>query len=174
MTANQLRTGAEAAVRQIEACRSDSSDGGMVRRARSRERGFTLIELVVAVCIVGILTAIAYPSYLNSVTKSRRGAAAACLSSFATHMERFYTANMRYDVDTAGDDIELPDLDCASDQQTGEFYNYDFADDQPTRTTYTLRAVPKGIQSTRDTSCGTLTVNQAGIRGAGGDVDRCW
>ncbi len=141
-----------------------------------RHAGFSLIELVIAVAIVGILAAIAYPSYINSITNSNRAAARACLANFATHMERFYTTNMRYDEDLAGDAVTLPGLDCASDQNTGENYDYDFAAGQPTQTSFTLEATPKGTQASRDTECGTLTLTQTGARGASGSggVTRCW
>src|SRR3546814_2617218 len=75
------------------------------RMNRTGRAGFTLIELIIVVTIVAILALIAYPSYINSITRSKRAAATACLSSYATFMERFYTTNLRYDVDTAGDDV---------------------------------------------------------------------
>ncbi len=130
---------------------------------------------MVTVLIIGILASIAYPSYIDSTTRSKRRAAAVCLSSYATHMERFYTTNMRYDEDTANVDIVLPDLDCAGAQSTGKFYTYSFATGQPTATTYTLQAAPKSTQATRDTGCGTLTITHAGVRGAGSSgVEKCW
>src|SRR3546814_14959759 len=72
---------------------------------------------------------IAYPSYINSITRSKRAAATACLSSYATFMERFYTTNLRYDVDTAGDDVALPTLDCATAANTGADYGYQLDED---------------------------------------------
>lgn len=145
----------------------------------SRQNGFTLIELVIAVLIVGILAAVAYPSYVDSVTKSNRRAAQSCLSNYAQYMERFYTANMRYDVDAGGTDNALPTVDCASAQNTGAHYVYSIA--AVTRTSYTLAAAPKsgGVQAQRDTDCATLTLNQAGTRGAAGAtsgsvVEKCW
>ncbi|HSH85023.1 MAG TPA: type IV pilin protein [Guyparkeria sp.] len=137
--------------------------------------GFTLIELMIVVAIIGIIAAIAYPSYINSVVKTKRAAAAACLSEQANYMERFYTTNLRYDEDRDGDDNPLDagtlGLECMSDAQTGKDYDYDI--DDLDRSTFTLEAKPKGAQASRD-NCGTLTLNQAGTRGADGDVDHCW
>ncbi len=154
-----------------------------VHRIQRRHAGFSLIELVVVVCIIGILAAIAYPSYVNTVSKTRRGAAAACLGSFATFMERYYTSNLRYDQNNATPAISMDTaalqalgMDCASAQNTGEFYTYSFAASQPTRTTYTILATPSGVQATRDAGCGALSVTNTGTRGVSGDkdVDQCW
>ncbi|ROH89462.1 type IV pilin protein [Stagnimonas aquatica] len=153
-----------------------TSTGGAQHRSQF---GFSLIELMITVVIVSILAAIAIPSYSNSVTKSRRRAAEACLSIYVQYMERFYTANMRYDKRVDSTDNTLPAFDCASNQNTGNDYTYSFPSGSPTRSTYVVQAVPKGNQATRDTACGTLTLNQAGTRGANGstaaaNVSKCW
>ena len=59
-------------------------------------KGFTLIELMIAVAIVGILAGIAYPSYQDSVRKSRRADAKGALLGFANAMERYFTENNSY------------------------------------------------------------------------------
>ncbi|WP_020648881.1 type IV pilin protein [Solimonas variicoloris] len=144
-----------------------------------RQSGFTLIELIIAVAIVGILAAIAYPSYINSITKTKRRAAEVCLSSYATFMERFYTTNLRYDEDLAGNAmnsaaLQALGLDCASDQNTGKDYSYAF--ESVAAAAYTLKAVPIDAQADRDTRCGTLTLDHTGTRGATGSagVAECW
>lgn len=130
---------------------------------------------MIVVAIIGIIAAIAYPSYVDSVVKTKRSAAAACLSEQVNYMERFYTTNLRYDQDQDGDDNPLDDgsltLDCMSDQQTGEDYEYDVTN--LGRSTFTLEANPQGVQADRD-DCGTLTLDQAGTRDADDDVDKCW
>ena len=143
--------------------------------------GFTLMELMVAVAIVGILAAIAIPSYTKSVTKTNRRAAEVCLASFATHMERFYTTNLRYDQTVAGvamntAALQALGLDCASNANTGSTYSYAFGTGSPTASTYTLIAAPSGTQATRDAKCGSLTLNQAGVRAVTGtaSVADCW
>lgn len=134
-----------------------------------RQAGFNLIELMVVLLVVAILTAVAYPAYTNYMTRSRRAAAEACLSNYATYMERFYTTNLSYS------GASLPTLDCATSQNTGTFYSYKF-DDTPTQSTYTIDAVPAGVQLSNDTECGTLTLDQTGQRGitGSGTVSECW
>jgi type IV pilus assembly protein PilE len=138
--------------------------------------GFTLIELMIVVAIVAILAAIAVPAYTTYVTKTRRVAAEGCLSEYANYMERFYTTNLRYDKDLANTAIALPSLDCASAARTGQDYSYQFLANSLTSTTYTLQAVPKAPQSSRDSQCGTLSVTQDGTRGVtgAGGVAQCW
>lgn len=138
--------------------------------------GFSLIELMIVVAIVAILASIAYPAYTRYVTKTHRVAAESCLSEYSSYMERYYTTNLRYDQATDGTTNTLPQLDCAATQQTGQNYTYDFAGGEPTASTFKLLAEPQGSQKTRDTKCGTLSVDQTGKRGVDGTgtVQECW
>ena len=111
-----------------------------------KSRGFSLIELMIVVVIVAILGSIAYPSYLNQVTQSRRADAQAALMEAAQFMERFYTENNRYDRDTAGTAVALPAQLQESPRDSGT-KSYDITVQASSASTYTLRATPKNGQA---------------------------
>ena len=138
----------------------------------AKAKGFTLIELMITVAIIAVLAAIAYPAYTNHVTNTRRAAATACLTELSQFMERFYTTNLRYTTG-AGGAPTLPDTSCRT--ELAPFYTFGF-NGNPTATTYSVQAVPQGIQASRDTACATLRLNQAGAQtqtGSGTGV-ACW
>lgn len=152
-------------------------DPSSVWRRMLGSRGFSLIELMIVVLIIGILASIAYPSYIKYVTKTHRVAAEACLSEYANYMERFYTTNLRYDADmNTGAENKLPPLDCAAAQQTGSNYNYDLPASALTTAAYVVQAAPLGAQEKRDKQCATLELDQTGKRSitGTGDVNKCW
>lgn len=144
--------------------------------APGRAQGFTLIELMIVVAIIAIIAAIAYPAYINSVVKSKRAAAEGCLSEHANYMERYYTTNLAYNKDSAGVAIgTLPALGCDTDGGMSNNYKFSFTA-TPTASTYTVQAVPQQAQASRDTKCGTLSLDQTGTRTVSGTgtVTDCW
>lgn len=134
-----------------------------------KNKGFSLIELMIVVAIVGILAAVAYPSYQRYVNDSRRSDARANLVQLAQFMERYYTANGRY-VDGGGNAPALPFTESPRD---GNDKYYDLQLQGVDAQNYTLTATPKGPMA--GDRCGTLSINQAGVKAAtGGNVDECW
>lgn len=137
-------------------------------RSIQTARGFTLIELMIVVAVVGILAAIAYPSYQDSVRKSRRADARAALLELVQFMERNYTLSNRYDKDSAGDAVVLPFIETPRDG-TSKYYDLKIA--ASAAQSFTLSAAPKNAQAT-DT-CGTLSITNAGVKSATG-TGVCW
>ena len=147
-------------------------------RRRQQGRGMTLIEVLIVVAIIGILAAIAYPSYQGSMSRTWRMVAIGCLEELQQGMERRFNAQMSY-VGTApppngcvvnGD----PDW-VAPDDGLRARYVFSFAT-APTQTAYTLVATPIDRQAVEDARCGALLLDQAGRRTHGGDQDKtdCW
>ncbi len=104
---------------------------------RQRSLGFTLIEVMIVVAIIGILAAIAYPSYQNQMQKTRRADAKASLMELAQFMERNYSTSGAYDKKSDGTAFTTLPFDKSPKDSGTKFYDLTFvADDQ----TFTLSA----------------------------------
>ena len=105
----------------------------------NRKSGFTLIELMIAVAIIGILAAVAYPSYQNYLLKGRKGAAQAFLLLTAQRQQQYFLDNRSFAADWTALGITKPS-DVSTYYDTN---NYLFAGPPPT---FMVAATPIGVQ----------------------------
>jgi type IV pilus assembly protein PilE len=153
---------------------------------RRRITGFTLVEVIIVVAIIGILSAVAIPSYSDHVMRSRRAEAKSALQQVALWMERNQAATFRYDADPSGatvSDRTLATRGWGQTPATGTArYTIAFASG-PTTSNFVLTATPQGAQATADGACGgPLAIDHIGQRGVlkGGIVqvdaasEVCW
>jgi type IV pilus assembly protein PilE len=141
--------------------------------------GFTLIELMVTVSIIGILASIAIPSYHESVMKSRRADAKGALLGFENAMERYFTVHNKYTgAADDGDDTgaPAPTVFSATSPVNSVTPYYNLTISEATTSTYTLNATPTGVQV--NDICGVLTLNHTGVKGVinttGATAANCW
>ena len=138
---------------------------------QNKQKGFTLIELMIVVAIIGIISAIAYPSYLESVRKSNRADGKAALNDVAQRLQRCFTAYSSYDHASCAIGQTLSG---GGSVNSGErMYT---VTGNITATTFALTAAPvAGTSQAGDSKCYNLTLNQAGLEGASGTLGAdCW
>ncbi len=137
---------------------------------QKRLAGYTLIEVMITVAILGIITAIAYPSYITYATDARRTDGQAMLLDLMAREERFFTENNRY---TA----TIGDISVTSTSAEGYYeVTAGGCGTGGISSCVVLTAEPQGVQ-TGDAKCGTISYNSQGIKTEGGtatDVAECW
>lgn len=143
-----------------------------------KQNGFSLIELMVVVAIVGVIAAFAYPSYLEQVRSSRRADCSGALVSLGAAMERYYTVNSTYlGAAGGGGNTGTPAIFAATCPVDGGAPTYNLTIQAATASTYSLRAAPIGPQA--GDKCGSFTLTNTGVKGVAGAAagitwDRCW
>jgi len=142
-----------------------------------RQRGFTLIEILIAIAIVGILARLAYPAYTKQMQKSRRAEAKAALLDLASRLERFNSVNNSYSATPAQLGYNAASFPFSVQSGSTSFYSVNLSTSAATSSTvasFTLTATPQNAQSSD--SCGTYTLTSLGaqsVSGTGNGSD-CW
>ncbi len=148
---------------------------------RQHDRGFSLIELMVVMTVIGILATIVYPLYQDSVRKARRADAKTVMLELALWMERFYTENHRYDATWTDPSVAVTSLTPANLQfapKEGNQKYYTIRLTNLSAQTFTIEAAPIAAGPQRSDPCGTLTLTQTGQKGVAGSASLpaggCW
>jgi type IV pilus assembly protein PilE len=158
------------------------------RLARGLNRGFSMVELMIVVAIVAIIATVAIPSYQEYIIRSKRAAARQVLMEASQYLERNYTASGCYNyADTpscliqSGSATVQPSTLLRAPSEGRQAYVVAWAYTNSGQA-YTLTATPcasascpGGAETTfADSTCGTLTIDQTGLRGASGSIATCW
>jgi type IV pilus assembly protein PilE len=142
-----------------------------------RQRGFTLLELMIVVVVVAILAAIAFPQYRDYVVRSNRAVAKSLLTQVADRQEQFYVANKRYagNLDALGYPANPFFVNRQGHAVAADGGNaiYRIVLEASTDATFRIAAEPRNAQ-TDDAKCTKFTLDQAGQRLATGPGTDCW
>jgi len=148
------------------------------KKGGNKQTGVTLIELLIAIVLISIIAASAYPSYTQFVVRAKRTAGKSMLLQVADRQQQYFMDNKRYAnslttlgyqenpfmVGDDGDYVAIGDPD--------RVYMIAFAATTPT--SYTLVALPQMIMASKDSECATLFLSNTGQKGSTGGGDRCW
>ena len=130
-----------------------------------------MIELMITVAIVAILASLAYPSYTQYIVRSNRSSAVSFVMNLVSRQEQ-YNLNARQYTN------QLSLLDAATiPAEVSNNYNVTVAADNTVAPpVYSITATPTGTQLAKDTECGTLKIDQTGLKTISGTstVSKCW
>jgi prepilin-type N-terminal cleavage/methylation domain len=139
-------------------------------------KGFTLIELMIVIAVIGILAAIAWPNYTSYLIKSRRAAAQSDMLQIQLALEKWRANNNSYlsVLDHSDDSTNLTPADLADNLSTANtYYNYALQKDStggsPDASHYYIKATAQAGQA-GDTACNPLNLDQSNAKGPSG----CW
>ena len=144
----------------------------------NKQHGVTLLELMIVVAIIAMISAFAYPSYMQYVVNTKRTVATASLLQIADRQQQFFMDNKTFSNDLtalgfAANPLVLADNGNSTVVGASDAV-YSISVSNVAATTYTLTAAPLHGQANRDTDCASLTLTQAGARGNSAGGDDCW
>lgn len=143
-----------------------------------KQKGITLIELMIVIAVIGILSAIAYPAYDNYVKRTKRVTAEGDLYAFRNSMQRYFAENNSYSgATTAAAGVAGAPIATLFPSQSpidGNNAAYNLIVTVPAGgASFTLQATPIGGQVSD--ICGNLTLSSTNIRGVSAStVANCW
>ena len=139
-----------------------------------RQRGYTLIELMVVIVVLALLASIGVPSYMNQVRRANRADAREALTIAANAQERFFATNSAYTADL--NILGLPTAGGVTRSKNGHYQiTVQPGNTGAIATSYRLTAVPvAGDTQTNDVACALMSLDSAGVHLPNPAISDCW